>query len=210
MSSWRKEPGLLLVIHASSVCDSVPLRPWHPIPLHPPFSFSLSERSAGASGGGREGAHPAWIICSCSSSACSSQKEAEAPCYSQGWDVSRVEHPPSPPPTSPPAPDSADTMRRDCMEASFWLGAPFSGLLQARKQLRKGRPLGTHLCGPGPGRVYASSENPPTPSPPVPRVGALLAPQDFLPVHSKAKTHQAASAKRDLSRQQGIRPAGDR
>lgn len=97
MSSWRTEPGLLLVIHASSVCDSVPLRPWHPIPLHPPFS-SLSERSAGASGGGREGAHPAWIICSCSSSACGSRKEAEAQCYSQGWDVSRVEHPPSPSP----------------------------------------------------------------------------------------------------------------
>ena len=109
VSSRRTEPGLLLVIHASSVRDIVPLRPWHPVPLHPPFSFSLSELSAGASGGGREGTHPAWIICSCSSSVCGSRKETEAPCYSQGWDVSRVEHPP-PRPTPPPAPDSANTM----------------------------------------------------------------------------------------------------
>ena len=93
VSSWHTEPGLLLVIHASSVCDSVPLRPWYPVPLHPPFSFSLSELSAGASGEGREGAHPAWIICSCSSLVCGSRKEAEALCYSQGWDMSRVEHP---------------------------------------------------------------------------------------------------------------------
>ena len=37
----------------------------------------------------------------------------------------------------------------------------------------------------------------------VPSGGAVLAPQDFLPLHSEAETHQAASAKRDSSRQQG-------
>ena len=70
-------------------------------PLHPPFSFSLSELSAGASGGGREGAHLVWIICSSSSSACGSREEAEARCYSQGWDVSSVKHPPPHSPSCP-------------------------------------------------------------------------------------------------------------
>ena len=92
-------------------------------------------------------------------------------------------------------------MQRDCTEASFWLGGSLFWAAPGKEQSQKGWPHGLI----SPTQALAECTLPwGTPLPTsVPSRGAVLAPQDFLPLHSEAETHQAASAKRDSSRQQG-------